>query len=351
MLLFLLPFATVAAALVLPPPPLPTGRFLASMQNGTHCPAECFDFTDICVCQRTAIENDGSVYELDGVVSVPTRVINITELNTNECAKRPPWHLSSISNPSHRVDRPYPYEITKQEIVYVVDSWVETTHPDFSGRAQVGVVLATGKNHHGTHVAGLVGSSTYGVNKNAKIISVVVLDENGQGAWSTIVEGLHWISRQKQRGIINMSLSGVKSATIDSVIRAMVKDGWKFVVAAGNSNEDACRFSPANLDSVVTVGATDSSVRAAGFSNHGKCVTMHAPGESILSTYPPNLAAYMSGTSMAAPIVAGIWALKPWLTQEELLVEYGAYNRVTNLKSGTANVYSYIRSSPNNKCS
>lgn len=337
---------------IVQPPQLTIGRFLASTHNNkTFCPSDCFDFTDICVCKRTAITNDGSVYELDGVVSVPTRVINVTQVQAEECDKRPPWHLSSISNPSHRTDRAYPYEITEQETVYVVDSWVETTHPEFRGRAQVGVVLASGKNHHGTHVAGLVGSRAYGVNKNARVVSVVVLGENGQGAWSTIVEGLHWVSRQQRRGIINMSLSGMKSTTIDSVIKSMAKDGWKFVVAAGNSNEDACRYSPANVDSVVTVGASDSSLRATGFSNYGKCVNIHAPGESILSTYPPNLAAYMSGTSMASPIVAGIWALKPWLTQEELLVEYGAYNRLTNLKSGTANVYSYIRSSPNNKCS
>lgn len=229
------------------------------------------------------------------------------------CQYNAPWHLHSIS----RLTTPPPsiYQFNDAQpatTVYVIDSWIDVSHVEFEGRARMGAMFAKGtQNGHGTHVAGLIGSKTYGVNKNARIVGVQVLDDSGTGSWQRIIAGMEWVTKQKVKGIINMSIGGGKSEIVNRVVRQMVAKGWKVAVAAGNDAKDACYTSPASTTEALTVAAANSQNRFSGFSNYGPCVDIIAPGEAVMSLWPGNKLALMSGTSMATPIVSGIWSLHP----------------------------------------
>jgi subtilisin family serine protease len=208
---------------------------------------------------------------------------------------------------------------------YIVDTGIRTTHIEFGGRADRGYVARglnespDDNNGHGTHVASLVAGDTVGVAKEAEVISVKVLNADGYGDVSWIVDGLQWISDRVQnqrsagyqpKAIINMSLgaAGV-SYTLEDAIQALVDDvKIPVVAAAGNDNSDACSFSPARMASVITVGATTDNDRMASFSNYGSCVDMLAPGERILGAYGTgdDMYALISGTSQATPLVTGV---------------------------------------------
>jgi subtilisin family serine protease len=176
-------------------------------------------------------------------------------------------------------------------------------------------------NPHGTHVAGLVGAHRVGVNREARMVSVPVLDDAGRTRWSVVLKALEWLASQPP-AILNLSLVGHASEAIDGALRLMVGRGWKVVAAAGNEGVDACAYSPAREPSVVTVGALNQKIRLSDITNVGPCVDILAPGSDILSTYPDNRWALMSGTSMATPLVVGAWAMYPQLTAREFLKAY-----------------------------
>ena len=204
--------------------------------------------------------------------------------------------------------------------VYIVDTWVDVAHPEFEGRARIGAQFSTGRHElHGTHVAGLVGGKTVGVNPNALLVAVQVLDASGWGTWGTITRGLEWVAQQPVKGIVNLSIGGPGSAVVDRAIELMAQRGFKIVVAAGNDAADACFTSPSRSPSALSVGATTIQDTLATFSNHGKCVALLAPGDDIRSSVAGNKYALMSGTSMAAPIVAGIWSAYPQRTRQDML--------------------------------
>jgi subtilisin family serine protease len=255
-----------------------------------------------------------------------------SDVTLYNCDFQVPWHLHSISHLDKLpVDASqYAYGYNRQNPntpVYILDTWIDSSHPEFEGRARIGAVFTSGSgnNGHGTHVAGLIGSKSFGVNKRAQMIGVQVLDDNGFGSWQTILAGMQWVSTQPM-GIVSMSIGGSKSDIVNKLVRSMTRRGWKFVVAAGNDNRDACQYSPASATEAITVGAIESSYTLSGFSNYGPCVDIMAPGGGILSTWPRGLYAYMSGTSMATPIVSGIWSLYPEWTVKDLL-------RQSNLKT------------------
>jgi subtilisin family serine protease len=202
---------------------------------------------------------------------------------------------------------------------YIIDTGILTTHVDFGGRASVGANFIPSEsnqdlNGHGTHCAGTVGGNTYGIAKKCTLIAVKVLDRNGSGTVAGVVDGINWTANHG-RGTLataNLSLGGGFSQASNNAVDAMVTAGVFTAVAAGNSDANACNYSPASSPLGTCVGATDSSDIRAYFSNWGQCVDIMAPGVSITSDYigASNAAtAVLSGTSMAAPHVCGVGAV------------------------------------------
>ena len=280
--------------------------------SGTGTPpplADCLSFPNkVFVCISAAQFTGSSEYsvELD------------QQVRLSGCQRDAPWHLHYLAA-VNRGQKVYAYDAAQPSTtIYIVDTWVETEHREFGGRVDFGASFAEGRsNPHGTHVAGLALGATVGVNRAARGVSVQVLDDSGRGSWSTILRGLDWVGKQRRKGVINISISGGASAAIDAAVNALADDGWRVVVAAGNDAVDACTMSPARATKPVTVGASNSNDELAAFSNTGRCVDVVAPGENVLSAYPGGRYAYMSGTSMAAPLVAGAWSLLPDLTASE----------------------------------
>jgi subtilisin family serine protease len=200
--------------------------------------------------------------------------------------------------------------------VYIVDTGIRFDHIEFGGRASFGYDAFGGDgndcNGHGTHVAGTAGGTNYGVASNVSLVAVRVLDCSGSGYTSGVIAGLDWIAANRRSpSVVNMSLGGPVVAALDDAVVRLTNAGTAVVVAAGNENVDACGGSPSRVPDAITVGATDQSDIRASFSNYGSCVDFFAPGVSIPSAYytGSTVYAYMSGTSMATPHVAGAAAL------------------------------------------
>src|SRR5215207_1491211 len=201
---------------------------------------------------------------------------------------------------------------------YIIDTGIRTTHQDFGGRAVSGVDTvdndndASDCNGHGTHVAGTVAGTTFGVAKGAKVVGVRVLDCDGEGSDASVIAGIDWVTRNAVKpAVANMSLGGNLNDALDRAIRASIASGVTYTVAAGNESADACGSSPARIAEAITVGATDATDTRAGFSNFGRCLDLFAPGSLITSASNGSDVASVaqSGTSMASPHVAGAAAL------------------------------------------
>jgi subtilisin family serine protease len=212
-------------------------------------------------------------------------------------------------------------------VSYVIDTGILVTHKDFGGRAEWGINFSgdgkdTDCHGHGTHVAGTVGGTEYGVAKKTTLVAVKVLTCNGGGSTSGIINGIEWVktdyAKRNKPAVANMSLGGKISNAMNAAVDGAVKQGVVFVVAAGNDRDDACRYSPGSASLPITVGASytdaDNGIQGddrAGFSNFGPCVAMFAPGGLIDSAWIDSDTASktLSGTSMASPHVAGAAAL------------------------------------------
>lgn len=228
------------------------------------------------------------------------------------------WGLDRLDQRSLPLNRSYSYVTTGRGVTaFIVDSGINVNHQDFSGRARWGSnFVGDGKNYdcvgHGTHVAGTVGGSNMGVAKGVNLVAVKVLGCDNSGSISSIVGGLDWVAGQNTGGrkVINISINSYSRGTYQAYADAINRLAYAnvpVVNSAGNQNDNACYHGPADVTAAIVVGATDANDRRANFSNYGSCVDIFAPGVDIYSADYNNTGGYvyMSGTSMAAPHVAG----------------------------------------------
>ncbi len=245
----------------------------------------------------------------------------------------PSWGLDRIDQRDLPLDRRFTADTTGAGVnVYLLDSGIRATHADFGGRARF---VANGRNGdfvgdawgarhgaadcdgHGTHVAGIVGGSAHGVAKGATLWAARVLDCLGGSTGSIVIAAVDWVTAHAARpAVVNLSLGGPRLQALDDAVGRSIAAGLTYVVAAGNAlpgenPEDACDRSPARVAPALTVGATESDDDEARFSFYGPCVDLLAPGVGIVSAGHggDRATATRSGTSMAAPHVAGAAAL------------------------------------------
>jgi len=235
----------------------------------------------------------------------------------------PTWGLDRIDDRAG-LDKSYTYEATGAGVTaYIIDTGIRVTHDEFGNRASHGRdVFSDGRNGddcngHGTHVAGTVGGSTYGVAKAVNLVAVRVLDCNGSGTWAGVIAGIDWVTANAAKpAVANMSLGGGASTSVDDAVRNSISRGISYAVAAGNGNragvaQDACNYSPARVPEAMTIGASTQSDAKTSWSNYGSCVDWFAPGYQITSAWidSDTDTNTISGTSMATPHTAGAAAL------------------------------------------
>ncbi|MET0403072.1 MAG: S8 family peptidase, partial [Cystobacter sp.] len=236
----------------------------------------------------------------------------------------PSWHLDRIDQPNLPLDNIYYADDAPGINVYVLDSGIRPSVPEFEGRVQNVFNFFSGEQDmdcsgHGTRVAGIIGSKTYGVAKKVNLKSVRVTNCFSQASPASLAAGLEWVAQNATTpAVVNLSFAtpGV-DPTIEAAANALMnRPGLILVVAAGNNNSDACGGSPARLGNAITVGGTnrtDARWVSSPYtgSNYGSCVDLFAPGEAIPSLHrtDDSLGSEESGTSFAAPQVAGVAAI------------------------------------------
>lgn len=266
------------------------------------------------------------------------------------------WGLDRIDQRDLPLNQTYNFNATGTGVrAYIVDTGIRATHTQFGGRVVSGFTaindgLGTNDgNGHGTHVAGTVGGSTWGVAKNVTLVAVRVLDSSGNGTNSGVIAGVDFVTSNHQAGqpaVANMSLGGGASSALDTAVQNAINDGVTFVVAAGNETQNACNVSPARAPNAITVGSTTQTDARSSFSNFGTCVDIFAPGSGITSAWRTSDTATstISGTSMASPHVAGVAALfletNPTATPAQVtaaIINGSTPNKVTNAGTGSPN--------------
>ncbi|WP_432063403.1 S8 family peptidase [Streptomyces sp. S1] len=268
-----------------------------------------------------------------------------------------PWGLDRIDQANLPLSGTYTYPDSAGAGVtaYVIDTGVRISHSELAGRAVNGYdavegdTVAQDGNGHGTHVATTVAGTTYGVAKKAKVVAVRVLDNNGSGTTAGVIAGIDWVTSHHTAGVpavANLSLGGGASTTLDNAVKRSIADGITYAVAAGNSGANASSSSPARVTEALTVGATGSNDAKSSWSNYGSVLDLFAPGVSITAGWHTGDSATntISGTSMAAPHVAGAAAIylagHPSATPAQVataLVNGATPNKVTSPGSGSPN--------------
>ncbi|MFD2691798.1 S8 family serine peptidase [Streptomyces phyllanthi] len=287
--------------------------------------------------------------------SAVAKVVQNKTVHINDTQTGPTWGLDRIDQADLPLDSAYTYPDSAGSGVtaYIIDTGVRITHTNFGGRASYGYdavdndSTAQDGNGHGTHVAGTVGSTTYGVAKAANIVAVRVLDDDGSGTTDGVVAGIDWVTQNARfPAVANMSLGGGADSVLDAAVANSIAAGITYAVAAGNDNANASSYSPARVASAITVGSSTSADARSSFSNYGSSLDIFAPGSSITSTYNTSNTATssLSGTSMASPHVAGAAAVylgeNPSATPAQVstaLTSAASANTLTSVGTGSPN--------------
>ncbi len=270
----------------------------------------------------------------------------------------PSWGLDRVDQDDLPLNQKYSYSTGASNVTaYIIDTGINYTHNDFGGRATFGFdAFNDGQNGkdcqgHGTHVAGTVGGTTFGLAKQVRLKAVRVLNCAGGGSVSSMAAGVDWVTANASGpSVANMSLyTGVRnepSRVLDDAVTASIDAGINYVVAAGNFNDNSCQYSPQRVTRTINVGATNSSDSRASFSSYGTCTDIFAPGEGIISASHSSDTGSRSnsGTSMAAPHVAGAVALyladNPGKTPAEVhsaIIANAVTDTLTNVGTGSPN--------------
>jgi subtilisin family serine protease len=298
--------------------------------------------------QALALSQDARVkyVEEDGIIHTGTTQTGAT------------WGLDRIDQRDRPLNGTYTYTPTGAGVhAYIIDTGIRVTHSQFGGRASVAFdSIGDGQNGidcngHGTHVAGTVGGSTYGVAKGVTLHAVRVLDCSGSGTDSTVIAGIDWVTAHRVTpAVANMSLGGGASPTLDTAVQNSINSGVTYAIAAGNDGLNACNYSPARVAAAITVGSTTSTDARSSFSNYGTCVDIFAPGSSITSAWNTSDTATntISGTSMATPHVTGVAALylqnNPTAspaTVASAITSTATSGRLTGIGTGSPNLLLY----------
>ncbi|KAI1451337.1 subtilisin-like protein [Annulohypoxylon moriforme] len=278
----------------------------------------------------------------------------VMSINAYTTQSGAPWGISRMSHKTGTSSYVYDSSAGTGTCAYVIDTGIYTQHTEFEGRATFAANYVdssdTDGNGHGTHVAGTIGSKTYGVAKKTQLYAVKVLDASGSGTTSGVIAGMNFVTSDvKTRScaagaVANMSLGGGSSSSINSAAKAMINAGVFLAVAAGNDNQNAANSSPASEPSVCTVGATTNADARASYSNYGSVVDIFAPGSNILSTWKGGNTNTISGTSMATPHITGLGAyllaLEGKKTPQELcsyIASTANSGVLSSIPSGTVN--------------
>ena len=266
----------------------------------------------------------------------------------------PPWGLDRVDQRNLPLNAAYTYTSSGASVhAYILDTGIRATHTQFSGNATADFTAINDGNGandchgHGTHVAGTIGGSTYGVAKSISLHGVRVINCSGNGTTSEAIAGVDWVTANHIKpAVANMSLQYPATQALDDSIRNSINAGVTYVVAANNFNQDACLRSPSRVAEAITVGATDINDQRASFSSWGTCVDLFAPGVDVLSAYSSadDATTTMSGTSMATPHVAGAAArylrVVPGATPAQvadMIIANATLNKVGNPGAGSPN--------------
>jgi subtilisin family serine protease len=300
--------------------------------------------------QAQALSTDARVKMVE-----PDRPISISSQQANA-----PWNLDRVDQRNMPWDTIYDYSAMGAGVhVYILDTGIRVTHQEFGGRASVAYdAIGDGQNGndcngHGTHVAGIVGGSTYGVAKGSSLHAVRVIPCSGTGSLSTLLMGIEWVTANHLGpAVANISAAAIgQSFSLEMAINNSIASGVVYTIAAGNNAADSCGFTPARTPNAITVAASDETDRRALYSNYGTCVDLFAPGNAVVSAYAGSDTATreLSGSSMAAPMAAGVAALyygsNPTSTASNVIqaVKGTSTANVLNVDSTSPNLLLYSR--------
>jgi subtilisin family serine protease len=295
--------------------------------------------------RRLAADPSVAFVEQDQVFTIQTDQLN-----------PPSYGLDRIDQGNLPLNNRYTFNTTASNVTaYIIDTGIRTTHQTFGSPSRAVFAFNavdtnnTDCNGHGTHVSGTVGGSQFGVAKGVHLRGYKVLNCQGSGTTQQVVNGINRAAADHPAGqpaVGNMSLGGGVSTAIDNAVRGAISDGITMAIASGNSNANACNFSPARVAQAITVNASDSNDARASFSNFGTCTDIFAPGVGITSSWATSDTATntISGTSMATPHVAGVAALylasHPTATPAQVqtaLVNGATANHISNPGTGSPN--------------